>query len=70
MRDKDARRRILYLENRVDRLENIIQDLGGMIGSCMYQDPLNSTCTKCNLMLRTGVICANKGDCPHGLDED
>lgn len=67
MRDKDARKRILLCENKLERIESILKELSYTIQAAFSTPEITATCTVCQYYLN-GRICDNS-DCPHGLDE-
>lgn len=72
MIDKIGRQRILIAEQKIDRLERIIEDMiNAQLTSFSQAANIslpNGQCTHCYLGLYPGFIC-QQTDCPHGLDE-
>lgn len=70
MRDKFARRRLLFLEAKLDRVEATLDQIQYALSSTMNQSiDGNIQCGKCNTILHDGFVCGDNA-CPHGLDAD
>ena len=68
IRDKIARRRLVAIESRIDRLESTLKSIVDII-QMNFSTPTFSMCNKCNITLYENYICSD-AECPQGFDPE